>query len=330
MHFLVDRDYSSIYIDIVMNDAGSNMLIKLYKALADESRLRILSVLLHGPYSVAELQQILEMGQSRVSRHLKLLSEAGLARVERQGTWAYYEAAGPQAEEAVVHQLELVRRVAGDMPNASEDEARRLACLEERRRKSRAFHDQVASRWSRLREDLFGDGTVIERALEQIENAVVVADLGCGAGELLQLLARRAGKVIGIDSSPAMLDQARTVIEHAPAGAEIELRLGSLEHLPLADGEVNAAMMNMVFHHLADPPAVLGEVRRILKRSGRLVICDFVRHGQEWMRDKYGDQWLGFGDDELGRFFEQAGLTTLSMKHYQAPRAGIVVAVAQA
>ncbi|HUU02636.1 MAG TPA: metalloregulator ArsR/SmtB family transcription factor [Myxococcota bacterium] len=313
-----------------MKETGDISLVRLYKALADVSRLRLVGVLLHGPYSVAELQQILDMGQSRVSRHLKLLSEAGLAHVRREGTWAYYEAAGGDGEQAVAQQLDLVREVAGELPGAAEDMARRLGCLEARRQRSQAFHERVASEWPRLREDLFGDGSVIESALEQVEKAAVVADLGCGAGELLGLLAARAGKVIGVDSSPGMLEQARLVIERDDADHQIELRLGALEHLPLADGEVDAAIMNMVLHHLADPPAVLREVRRILRSSGRLVICDFIRHDQEWMREKYKDQWLGFTDEELGRFLEQAGLASLSIEHYQAPRAGIVVAVARA
>ncbi len=328
--FWLTNKLSSIYIDILMNEPAEISLVRIFKALADVSRLRLVSVLLHGPYSVAELQQILDMGQSRVSRHLKLLSEAGLARVRREGTWAYYEAVGEKSERAVSQQIELIREVAGGLPNASEDEARRLVCLEKRRQISQAFHERVASKWSRLREDLFGDGLVIERTIEQIENAAVVADLGCGAGELLGLLATRADKVIGVDSSTGMLEQARLAVLRVDADCEIELRLGSLEHLPLADGEVDAALINMVLHHLADPPAVLREVRRILKKSGRLVICDFARHDQEWMREKYGDQWLGFTDQELKRFLEQAGMATLSMEHYQAPRAGLVVAVAQA
>lgn len=307
-------------------------LVRIFKALGDESRLRILRVLASGRFSVNELTFIVDMGQSRVSRHLKLLVEAGLARVHREGTWAYYEAVDGKAAESVSVQLEVVRNQAIELPDASSDEERRLQCLEQRRAKSRAFHDRVAARWSRLRSDLMGSAEVTGKVLDSFAGASVVADLGCGAGELLIGLAQRAGRVIGVDSSPAMLEQAANLLQGSGEELDnIELRLGAIEHLPLADSEAEAALLNMVLHHLADPPAVIREVRRTLVPGGKLVVCDLVRHDQEWMRDKYGDQWLGFTDEELGRFFEQSKFRTVSVEQFEnPPHAGIVVAVALA
>lgn len=307
-------------------------LLQIYKALADESRLRLLRVLRHGPYNVAELCVIGQMGQSRVSRHLKLLLEAGLCRVKREGTWAYYDASGIKGDDLRSCQLDLLIDQGSELAYADEDESRRQACLEARRAKDLAFHDQVAGDWVSLRDELFGDGAFSERVLDSLGRPEGLADLGCGPGVLLPRLAERAQRVIGIDNSNAMLDQARTTLRGQPDGVteRIELRLGALEHLPLADAEVDAVLINMVLHHLADPPAVLCEVQRVLGPGGRVVVCDLARHDDERMREKYSDQWLGFEQADLERFFEQAGFKLVEITRYDdTPRAGILLAVAQ-
>ena len=307
-------------------------LINIFKALADESRLRILRVLLHGRYSVNELTDILRMGQSRVSRHLKLLMDAGLAKVRREGTWAYYETFNGDAGEAVALQLGLISRNHDAIDHQGEDESRRLACLEQRRARSKQFHEKVAPTWASLREELFGGVAVTDGLLASLDPAEVIVDLGCGAGALLPLLAQKARRVIGVDSSPAMLAQAEAErqAQEAPVAARIELRLGALEHLPLADREASAAVMNLVLHHLADPLAVLKEARRVLSADGRIVICDLARHDEEWMRERYGDQWLGFTAEELDRFLRQAGFEAVSIHRVpNTPRQGILLATAR-
>lgn len=307
-------------------------LVQLYKALADETRLRILSILTHGRYSVNELQDILQMGQSRVSRHLKLLTDAGLARVHREGTWAYYESADEDDTAGIGTQLELIKLHREEFPEAGEDENRRFLCLENRRRKSRAFHDRIAPHWSKLRQELMDDG-VSAGILEKLKGCDVVADLGCGAGEMVAQLAPFVGRTIGVDSSPAMLEQAGQTLSGRPDGqaGSVELRLGTLEHLPLADAEADGALLNMVLHHLADPPAVLQEVRRILSPGGTLLVCDLARHDEEGMREKFGDQWLGFTEQELNQFLELANLEVISIQPCnETSRPGIILAAAHA
>jgi len=306
----------------------------LFKALADESRLRIMRVLLTGRFNVNELVSIVEMGQSRVSRHLKLLLGAGLAQVTRQGTWAYYEASTSNGGGLLPEQLRLLRKHSELLPGNQQDEARRQECLESRRQRSRSFSDRVAPNWARLRAELLGDSAASAQALEALQGAAVVADLGCGAGELLPELARRADRVIGVDSSPSMLEQARKVVSASDPEGEhgaVELRLGNLEHLPLADGEADGVLLSMVLHHLAEPPAVLREARRALAPKGQLVVCDLAPHDEEWMREEHGDQWLGFSADELRRFFREAGLEIVELTQYKDPsRVGVQVAVARA
>jgi len=272
------------------------------------------------------------MGQSRVSRHLKLLTDAGLARVHREGTWAYYESADENGTAGTGAQLELIKLHREEFPEAGEDDNRRVLCLEKRRQKSRAFHDRIAPHWSKLRQELIDDN-VSAGILEQLKGSKVVADLGCGAGEMVAYLAPFVGRTIGVDSSPAMLEQAGRTLSCRPDGqaGSVELRLGTLEHLPLADAEADGALLNMVLHHLADPPAVLQEVRRILSPGGKLLVCDLVRHDAEWMREKFGDQWLGFTEQELSQFLELAHFEIMSIQPFhETSRPGIILAAAHA
>lgn len=301
-------------------------LSKIYKALADENRLRLLRVIASGPYSVAELQAILQMGQSRVSRHLKILLEAGLARVERQGTWSYYRAAG-DGDEAARLQIEILRRA--ELPGAAADEARRQDCLERRRARAREFHQRVAPSWNLMRRELLGDGRVIQAVLEAVAGRAVVADLGCGSGQLLEQLCRRNERVIGVDASPAMLEQAQRALDGRAGCERVDLRLGQLEHLPLCDGEAEAVIMMLVLHHVAEPPLVLQEIRRVLAAGGMLLVCDLCRHDLEWMRTEYGDQWLGFTDEQIVHLFQEAGFADTSLKHYTAPRVRLALATAR-
>ncbi len=308
-------------------------LVQVYKALGDESRLRILKVLLKGRYNVNELQEIMDMGQSRVSRHLKLLTDAGLIRVLREGTWAYYEAPAEGMAKEIAVQLEVIRAYMGALPGAEDDEPRRRRCLDKRREKSRAFHDRMAPQWSHLRKEILGSD-VSEHIISLLKDEKVVVDLGCGAGELLSELALYSGRAIGVDSSPAMLEQARVTLSAQPINKgkknkAAELRLGTLEHLPLADAEADAALLNMVLHHLADPLVVLQEIRRVLSKKGKLLVCDLSRHDAEWMREKYGDQWLGFTEQELRRFIRQAGFKMVTLQKFnESPRPEVIVAVA--
>jgi ArsR family transcriptional regulator len=317
-------------------------LLQLYKALADDSRLRILRILLTGRYNVNELVDILQMGQSRVSRHLKLLYEAGLAQVHRQGSWAYYESSIDMASSECRAQLEIIKNIPESSAQMEADEARRLRCLELRRLRSKEFHDQVAPRWSRLRTELFtqvdGIEDVFTRVFDTIKDASVVADLGCGTGEFLVQMAQLGHRAIGVDSSPAMLEQARATI-NAAGNIDMDnlpqLRLGMLEHLPLADGEADAVLLNMVLHHLADPVAVFREVKRSLTEAGIIIVCDLARHDKEWMREKYSDLWMGFTENEIGDFFEKTNMKVLTLERfYKNEQAknddlGIVFAVAQ-
>jgi ArsR family transcriptional regulator len=307
-------------------------ILRMYKALANESRLRILKVLTLGRYNVNELVNILGMGQSRISRHLKLLLDAGLAEVRREGTWAYYEAA-QNKDKHIQSQIRWIAQKATGIVGVKQDEIRRQKCLQLRRQKSKDFHDKAAPGWSRLRRELVGDGAITKHIQNFLKGASSIADLGCGDGEMLVRLAQDSERIIGVDASPAMLEQARLRLARQPEHicSNVQLRLGQLEHLPLADSEVQAALLNMVVHHLAEPQAAFREVLRVLSPGGTLLLCELNQHNEEWLRDSHGDQWLGFSKQELERMVAQAGFSLHETKLYtNSPRTGIVLLSARA
>lgn len=307
----------------------------VFKAVADLCRLRILRVLLEGRFNVNELCDILELGQSRVSRHLGLLLGAGLVLVEREATWAYYQATGAEAAQPAAGVLALIRQFGADLPGTARDMSRLTRCLERRRQRSHAFHEKVAPCWAELRRELLGDAPVGARIAAHTAGAAVVVDLGCGDGELLCDLAHAAGRVIGVDSSAAMLSRAERRLEELaaagdPRAGRIELRLGALEHLPLRDGEADRAVLNMVLHHLAAPAEVLREAGRVLSARGRLILSDLRAHQEEWMREKYGDQWLGFNPEQISLLLEEAGFRPVAFETYgDTPNIGTLLSVAK-
>ena len=285
-------------------------MLDLFKALADPCRLRLAAVLLRGEFTVQELTRIMGMGQSRISRHLKILTEAGVASVKRQGTWSYYRAGEGNAffgaiRPAFEQQLER-------LPERDDDLAALAAVLEERRKKSLEFFDRHARQWDTLARTLLPVPEYLGRLLELVPEVTTLLEIGVGTGALLPLLSARAAEVIGVDHSPAMLDEARRRLA-ADGQLGVELRLGEMTHLPLMDGGAGCVVANMVLHHAADPLAVLQEIVRVLEPEGCLVLADLGRHEREWAREQLADQWLGFEEEELQSWFRSAGLERLEL-----------------
>lgn len=274
-----------------------------FKALADETRLRLISILSHYELSVNELVQILGMGQSRVSRHLKILTEAQLLQYRRDGLWIFYTTPSAGANADFIGAL-LPYLPATPVFQADLAEGARI--LAERARRTQQFFNAIADNWDDLNKEVLGKFDLAGKLLEAMPCACEVAvDLGCGTGTLLPRLAGRARKVIGVDGSPAMLDLCRTRLENREScPTPISLRIGDIAHLPLADKEANFACINLVLHHLPNPQAAFAEIRRILAPDGVLFIADFLKHNDETMRVRYGDQWLGFTLEELERQLE--------------------------
>ncbi len=278
-----------------------------FKALSDRTRLRLTLVLRHFELSVNELVLLLGMGQSRISRHLKILADAGLLTWRRDGLWVFYRAAEHGSGKDFLDAVSPF--AAGSGLRADLDMAARI--IEDRALKTRRFFDEVAEDWDALNREVLGDfdlaGAVCAALPPDCGTAV---DLGCGTGSVLMRMHPHVRELIGVDGSPRMLELARR--RFAPAGTDpgdipASLRIGELEHLPLRDGEADFACINLVLHHLSDPLAALREIRRILRRGGRLFVSDFDKHGNELMRREYGDRWLGFDAESLAAMLAEAG-----------------------
>jgi len=290
-------------------------MIDVLKALADPCRLRLVAVLLRGELTVQELTRILGLGQSRISRHLKILAEAGVLSVKRQGTWSYYRAGEGNPFFCSIRQA--LERELERLPERRDDLAALALALEERRRRNLEFFDRHARQWDSLSRSLLPVPDYLERLLALVPSVGTLLEIGVGTGALLPELASRAPRVIGVDHSPAMLAEARRRLS-AGGGTGIELRLGEMTHLPLADGGAGCVVANMVLHHAADPLAVLREISRVLQADGTLILADLARHEREWAREQLADQWLGFDEDELQGWLKAAGLVSLEVKRVGA------------
>lgn len=279
-------------------------MLELLKSLADPCRLRLVAVLLRGEFTVQELTLMFAMGQSRISRHLKILAEAGVLSVKRQGTWSYYRVGdGNPLFNALLPALEqgLER-----LPQREEDLAALARILEERRSRSREFFDRHALQWDDLCRALLPLPDYRERLVAALPVGIPILEVGVGTGALLPELVACGRTVIGVDHSAAMLDEARRRVEAAGLDG-VELRLGEMAHLPLPDRSVGCVVVNMVLHHAPDPQAVLREVARVLLPGGLLLIADLARHEHEWARERLADQWLGFEGEELHHWLQAAG-----------------------
>lgn len=290
-------------------------MLELFKALADPCRLRLVAVLLKAELTVQELTQIMGMGQSRISRHLKILTEAGVLAVKRQGTWSYYRAGNDSAFFCAIR-AEFERELE-QLPERRNDLAAVAQALEARRKRSLEFFDQHAAQWDELSRTLLPVPEYQDALLALVPEVPVLLEIGVGTGTLMAELARKAKQVIGVDHSPAMLVEARRrLVQDGVPGAE--LRLGEMTHLPIANGGVGGVVANMVLHHAAAPQAVLAEIARVLQPGGTVVLADLARHEREWAREQLADQWLGFEEDELGTWLEGAGLSGIGMERIAA------------
>jgi ArsR family transcriptional regulator len=289
-------------------------LLTQTKALADETRLRLLGVLASHELNVGEIVQVMDMGQSRISRHLRILMDAGLVNCQRHGLWAFYSAAEGNGSRLL---LGAVLEGLADVSEHRRDMDAAARVLGERRRSTARFFDGVASDWKRLSREMLGDfelGRAILGCLADPECGVAtVADLGCGPGLLLEHLAGAADQVIGVDNSSRMLEAAAELL---PGGPEVSLRIGDLEHLPLRDGEADAAVMSLVLHHLSSPNAGISEMGRVIRPGGRAVLADFLLHDNETLRSRYGDRWLGFAPEDLHSWLERAGFTEIGCERH--------------
>ena len=279
-------------------------------ALGDLARGRLLLLLEHGEFTVSELVQVSQLPQSTVSRHLKILADDGWVTSRASGTSRYYRMAASLdlAARELWGLVRLDMRAAGF---AEEDDERAQVVLRERRDRSRDFFSSVAHRWDSVREELFGTDSEIFPLFGLLDPTNTLGDLGAGTGHFAACVAPFVGRVIAVDASEEMLEVARDRLEGA---ANVDLRCGDLEDLPIDDGELDLAMLLLVLHCVVDPPTILEEARRTLKPGGRLIIVDMRCHSREGYQEEMGHVWPGFDEADLAGWHREAGLADFAYR----------------
>jgi len=308
-------------------------LVKTLRVVADPNRLRILLLLRGEELSVAELQEILVMGQSTISTHLSQLKQAGLVEDRRTGKSNFYTTCGTSGAATCggASVLEgLLGEVAKEIPEAASDQAAMRSVLKKRQDKMRSFFDAVAGR---LGKDYVPGRSWkgMAEALLRLMPPLVIADLGAGEGTFALLLAQRASKVIAVDTSAKMIEVAREEAQRHGV-KNVEYRLGDMEEVPVDSASVDLVFFSQSLHHALHPDRALGEAGRILRSGGRIVILDLVRHRFEEARELYADEWLGFSEADLESMLLKAGFTAVQTsvvhKEPESPQFQTLLAVA--
>jgi ArsR family transcriptional regulator len=302
-------------------------IVKILRVVADANRLRILLLLKGEELSVAELQEILVMGQSTISTHLSQLKQAGLVEDRRTGKSNLYRLSPGPAGGSPLD--EILGRAKTEIPEAASDQAAMRRVLRKRQDKMRSFFDSVAGR---LGKDYVPGQSWkgVAEALLRLMPPMVIADLGAGEGAFALLLAQRAKKVIAVDTSAKMIEVGRDqALRH---GVEnVEFRLGDMEEIPIGDAEVDLVFFSQSLHHALHPERAVEEAARILVPGGRIVLLDLMKHRFEEARELYADEWLGFSEVELEAMLEKAGFievqTSVVHKEAEAPQFQTLLAV---
>ena len=296
--------------------------INFLKLLADPTRLRLLLLLEQEELSVAELQAILGMGQSRISSHLAQLKRAGVVSDRRAGKNVYYGASANGQDSRRGQVVELTRILARELPETARDRTALKLVLRKRQDKAREYFDELAGK--------FGRSYVPGRSWQALAHALiplippgVIVDLGAGEGTLSQLLAKNARKVIAIDNSPKMVEFGSN-LARKHGFKNLEYRLGDIEDPPVAKNSVDLAILSQALHHAIHPERAIAAAHRMLKRGGRLIILDLLSHRFDRARELYADHWLGFSEVQLHQWLEKAGFREIEVnvvsRENQTPR----------
>jgi ubiquinone/menaquinone biosynthesis C-methylase UbiE len=304
--------------------------LKSLRALSDPTRLRIVALLERGELSVAELQEITRLGQSRISTHLGLLQESGLVESRREGKRAFYKL-DEQADATAREFIQLAIRGAKELPEHSGDQINLKRVLNRRREQAEVYFNQIAGRFDRV----YGPGRswqAFGHLLLRILPPLVVADLGAGEGLLSELLARRCKKVIAVDNSEKIVAFGKAKAKKNGL-KNLEFRLGDLQTPPIDADSVDLVILSQALHHAKVPQEAIGAVYRILKPGGQVMILDLLQHNFEKAHELYGDRWLGFPESNLHNWLESVGFKkveiTVVAREEQSPHFQTILASAE-
>jgi SAM-dependent methyltransferase len=285
--------------------AQPDTILSAMEALGDPTRLRLLRLLERHELGVVELCDVLQLPQSTVSRHLKILLDRGWLRARKQATTHLYRMILDELPPPTRRLWLLTREQTDQWATVQQDQLRLARRLRERQRHSQQFFAGAVGQWDRLRREMYGDRFNLEALLSLLPDDMVVADLGCGTAHLATEIAPRVARVIAVDNSPAMLKAARKRTAHLP---NVDLRQGELDALPIDDHSCDAALLVLVLTYAPEPAGVLREMCRILKPGGKAVLVDLLPHDRDDFRRQMEQQHPGFAPAELQRLLLSAGL----------------------
>jgi ArsR family transcriptional regulator len=305
----------------VAGSLTSDNLVTALKAAAEPTRLRILLLLAGGELSVKDLTQILGQSQPRISRHLKLLAEAGLVERFREGSWAYFHVSDRTHGGRLA--LDILSLVSAAEPAVARDRERAEALKREREEAAQSYFRAHAADWDRIR--------TLHVAESEVEAAIadalgpgpfkLLVDLGTGTGRILELFADRYARGLGFDLNQAMLAYARSKLSKAHL-THAQVRHGDIYALSLPDGVADAVVMHQVLHFLSEPGLAIREAARVLAPGGRLLVADFAPHDLEFLREEYAHDRLGFEPTQVSQWMKDAGLVPVEHRDLAPKRKG--------
>jgi ubiquinone/menaquinone biosynthesis C-methylase UbiE/DNA-binding transcriptional ArsR family regulator len=294
---------------------GLDKLVNVLKAAGEDTRLRLLALLADGDHSVKDLTEILDQSQPRVSRHLKLLADAGLVQRHAEGAWAYYRLA-PDGQGAELARW-LTARVDPNDPDRKRDRARQAEARAEQQAIAADYFAKVADSWDLLKTLHVPEAAVEAAVLAELGGRTVdlLVDLGTGTGRMLEVLAPAYRRGVGVDSSREMLAVARSRL--AAAGVtHAQVRLGDIGALDPAIGPADVVVIHQVLHYFDDPGRMLAQARRLLKPGGEILIVDFAPHDLEFLRSEHAHRRLGLSQEQMNDWAAMAGLDVLAMREF--------------
>ena len=302
-------------------------LLAALRAAGETTRLRLLALCAHMDLTVSQLVQILGQSQPRVSRHLKLLWEAGLLERHRQGSWVFFRLASQGAAAELAQTL--VDSLPHDDPTLALDMERLDAIRLERERLAADYFRRNAAKWDEIRSLYIEESEVESRLIEAVDgNGVAdLLDIGTGTGRIVEILGPRVRRAVGVDLSHEMLTVARSNLERAQL-RNCAVRHGDMYQLPVESRAFDAVTIHQVLHFAERPAEVIAEARRVLRPGGKLILVDFAKHDLDFLRDEHAHRWLGFRDEEVEDWCDAAGLEIEPPEHL--PGEKLTVAIWQA
>lgn len=282
-------------------------LLAALKAAAEPTRLRLLNLCAHSDLTVSELTQILGQSQPRVSRHLKLMCDAGLLDRHKEGSWAYFRLSGREAGGDLARTL--IDSVPAQDPTLRLDLERLEAIMEARAQRAADYFRRNAAKWDEIRTLYVDDAEVERQLLELLPSGEIgdLLDIGTGTGRIIEIFAPHVRRAVGVDLSHEMLLVARSKLERARL-RNCVVRHGDMYQLPLSSGSFDAVVVHQVLHYAEQPDAVVREAARVLRPGGRLLIVDFEAHDQDFLREQHAHRWLGFDRGDVSGWCSAAGL----------------------